>query len=50
MYKLEGKSEEDLKAQVIDHFLNTLEVDHTKLIEEVLSIGRDNNLDENNKR
>jgi len=48
MYKLEGTSEEDIKTRVMNHFLNTLEVDSTKLVSEILAMGRDQ--EEKNKR
>ena len=50
LYKLGSASEEDMRAKVINHFLNTLEVDTAKLVEDIQAIHKDNNPENANTR
>ncbi len=50
-HKVECSTEDaELRAHVIEHFWNVLAVDAPGLIADILNMGRDNNVEELNKR
>lgn len=50
LYKLGSANDEDMKNKVVHHFLNVLEIDSAKLVEDILAIHKDNNPENTNTR
>lgn len=50
MYKIDAATDDELRRKIKDHFMNVLTIDAETVVQGVLSISRDNMVEDTNKR